>query len=49
MPEYGIPSVMTADGPAGVRIAPEVGICTTAFPCSTLLACTWNPDVFKRL
>jgi len=47
MPEYGIPSVMTADGPAGVRIAPEVGICTTAFPCSTLLACTWNPDVLE--
>lgn len=47
MPEYGIPSVMTADGPAGVRIAPEVGICTTAFPCSTLLACTWNPDILE--
>ena len=45
MPEYGIPSVMTADGPAGVRINPEVGVCTTAFPCSTLLACTWNPDI----
>ena len=49
MPEYGIPSVMTADGPAGVRIAPEVGICTTAFPCSTLLACTWNPDVLEAV
>ena len=49
MPEYGIPSVMTADGPAGVRIAPEVGICTTAFPCSTLLACTWNPDILEAV
>ena len=49
MPEYGIPSVMTADGPAGVRIAPEVGVCTTAFPCSTLLACTWNPDVLEAV
>ena len=49
MPEYGIPSVMTADGPAGVRIAPEVGICTTAFPCSTLLACTWNTDVLEAV
>ena len=49
MPEYGIPSVMTADGPAGVRIAPEVGIYTTAFPCSTLLACTWNPDVLEAV
>lgn len=49
MPEYDIPSVMTADGPAGVRIAPEVGIYTTAFPCSTLLACTWNPDVLEAV
>ena len=49
MPEYGIPSVMTADGPAGVRIAPEVGIYTTAFPCSTLLACTWNPDILEAV
>ena len=49
MPEYGIPSAMTADGPAGVRIAPEVGIYTTAFPCSTLLACTWNPDILEAV
>lgn len=49
MPEYGIPSVMTADGPAGVRINPEVGVCTTAFPCSTLLACTWNPDIVEAI
>lgn len=49
MPEYGIPSVMTADGPAGVRITPEVGVCTTAFPCSTLLACTWNPDIVEAV
>ena len=49
MPEYGIPSVMTADGPAGVRINPEVGVCTTAFPCSTLLACTWNTDIVEAV
>ena len=45
LPEVGVPSAMTCDGPAGVRIAPEVGVQTTAFPCSTLLACTWNEDV----
>ncbi len=45
MPEYGIPSVMTADGPAGLRIAPECGVNTTAWPCSTLLACTWDQDI----
>ena len=43
--EMGVPAAMTADGPAGVRIAPGVGVTTTAFPCSTLLACTWNEDV----
>jgi beta-glucosidase len=45
MPEYGIPNVMTADGPAGLRIAPECGVNTTAWPCATLLACTWDRDV----
>lgn len=45
MPEYSIPSAMTADGPAGLRIKPECGVTTTAFPCATLLACTWNPEI----
>ena len=45
MPEYGVPNVMTADGPAGLRIAPQCGVTTTAWPCSTLLACTWNSDI----
>lgn len=47
MPEYGIPNVMTADGPAGLRILPQCGVHTTAFPCATLLACTWNPEVVR--
>jgi beta-glucosidase len=45
MPDYGIPPVMTADGPAGLRIRPECGVCTTALPCATLVACTWDPDI----
>ncbi len=45
LPEYGVPSIMTADGPAGLRIAPQCGVCTTAWPCATLLACTWNPEL----
>lgn len=49
LPEYGIPSAMTADGPAGLRIAPECGVNTTAFPCSTLLACTWNPELVEQV
>lgn len=44
-PEYGIPNVMTADGPAGLRVNANVGVRTTAFPCATLLACTWDPDL----
>ncbi len=47
--EYGVPSVMTADGPAGVRINPECGVCTTAFPCATLLASTWNVDLVEAV
>ncbi len=49
MPEYGIPNVMTADGPAGLRIAPECGVNTTAFPCATLLACTWNRELLYHV
>lgn len=45
LPEYGIPNIMTADGPAGLRVNPEIGVRTTAFPCATLLACTWDPEV----
>lgn len=49
MPEYGIPNIMTADGPAGLRIEPQCGICTTAWPCSTLLACTWNQELVYQV
>lgn len=49
MPEYGIPNIMTADGPAGLRIEPKCGINTTAFPCATLLACTWNRDIVYQV
>ena len=45
LPECGIPNFMTADGLAGLRILPECGVCTTAWPCATLLACTWNPEI----
>ena len=48
-PDYGIPNMMTADGPAGLRIAPECGIKTTAFPCATALACTWDPALVERI
>ena len=42
LPEYGVPDITTADGPAGLRLSPEVGVCTTAWPCATLLAATWD-------
>lgn len=49
LPEYGVPNVMTADGPAGLRIRPDRGVCTTAWPCATLLACTWNPRLVEQV
>lgn len=49
LPEYGVPNVMTADGPAGLRINPECGIHTTAFPCATLIACTWDPQLAEEI
>lgn len=47
--EYGVPNIMTADGPAGLRIAPECGVYATAWPCATMLAATWNPQLVKEV
>ena len=49
LPEYGVPSIMTADGPAGLRIGAECGVCTTAWPCATLLAATWNTELVEAV
>ncbi len=49
LPEAGIPNVMTADGPAGLRIQPEVGVCTTAWPCATLLACSFDEALAEEI
>ncbi|MBR3768825.1 MAG: glycoside hydrolase family 3 C-terminal domain-containing protein [Clostridia bacterium] len=44
-----IPAIPTADGPAGLRLEPKTGIPTTAWPCATLLACTWNTDLIEKV
>lgn len=46
---YGVPNAMTADGPAGLRIKPECHVYTTAFPCATLMACTWDTDMVYQI
>lgn len=46
---YGIPPIMTADGPAGVRINRPTGVLTTAFPVATAIACTWNLDIMEEI
>ena len=46
---YGVPCAMTADGPAGVRIRKNVGIPTTSFPCATLFACSWDPELMEEM
>ncbi len=45
----GVPNVLTADGPAGLRLFTCTGIRTTAFPCATLLACSWNTDLLEEV
>ena len=45
----GIPAVMTADGPAGLRIFPDRGVNTTGWPVATLLACTWDPEILYQV
>lgn len=47
--QAGIPTPMTADGPAGVRINRGTGVRTTAFPVATMIACTWNTELCEKV
>lgn len=47
--EYGVPNIMTADGPAGLRIGPECGVVTTAWPCATMIACSFNTELARAV
>ena len=49
LPEYGVPNAMTADGPAGIRFWPQAGVNTTAWPCATSLACTWDTELVTEV
>lgn len=46
---FGVPSCATADGPAGLRVDWFTGVTTTAWPCATMLACTWNTDLVEQV
>ena len=47
IPELGLPSAETADGPAGINLT--VNEKTTAWPIETMLACTWNKELLYNV
>ena len=41
----GVPALITADGPAGLRLARHASLA----PCGTAMACTWNTDLITAI
>lgn len=47
LPRHMVPNIMCADGPAGIRIQPDRSVCTTSWPCATLLASSWDLKLIR--
>ncbi len=46
--KFGVPCAMTFDDPYGIYIRNNRGVYTTLFPCATLMACAWEPELLEE-
>jgi beta-glucosidase len=49
LPTIGLESIVTSDGPTGVKVGRDGPATRPTVPCGTALAATWNPELVEEV